>query len=383
MPRLWKQAELIPVPKVSRPKTLNNFRPVTLTSLLIKSFEKIVKSELLGRTAHALDPMQFAYRAHNMRKSENRHILKFADDTVIVSLLHNNESSHGPVMEDFIRWCDLSFLNSGSNHDPTVIKGQSVECVDNYKYLGISLLSFALVSWFGNLSLQDKNSLNQIIKWAGRLIGKPQLTMSSLYDIQLQRKATCILKDGSHPLHELKRVQRELKRSIRESKDNFKRKLEHKLENNNTRDVWSRMREITGFQRRGGGAAVGNERRANELNMFFNRFSSNPPTCSRHLSAPPSLPPPCNPPLTTPSPQSGLHITASQVRRELERLKQRQAAGPDRISPHVLKACSSQLCGVLQHLFNLSLHLQRVPLLWKTQKSRDVLLHWRTTGRWH
>jgi len=30
----------------------------------MKSFEKIVKSELLWRTAHALDPMQFAYRAH-------------------------------------------------------------------------------------------------------------------------------------------------------------------------------------------------------------------------------------------------------------------------------------------------------------------------------
>ena len=60
------------------------------------------------------------------------------------------------------------------------------------------------------------------------------------------------------------------------------------------------------------------------------------------------------------------NITASQVRRELERLNQRKEAGPDRISPRVLKACASQLCGVLQHLFNLSLQLQRVPVLWKT-----------------
>lgn len=30
------------------------------------------------------------------------HILKFADDTVIVSFLHNNKSSHGPVLKDFI-----------------------------------------------------------------------------------------------------------------------------------------------------------------------------------------------------------------------------------------------------------------------------------------
>lgn len=28
----------------------------------MKTFEKLVKSELLRRTAHALDPMQFAYR---------------------------------------------------------------------------------------------------------------------------------------------------------------------------------------------------------------------------------------------------------------------------------------------------------------------------------
>lgn len=38
------------------------------------------------------------------------HILKFADGAVIVSLLRNNESSYGPVYEDFIGWRDLSFL---------------------------------------------------------------------------------------------------------------------------------------------------------------------------------------------------------------------------------------------------------------------------------
>ena len=49
----------------------------------------------------------------------------------------------------------------------------------------VTCRSFALVSWFGNLSLQDKNSLNQIIKWAGWLIGEPQLVMSALYGTQL------------------------------------------------------------------------------------------------------------------------------------------------------------------------------------------------------
>ncbi|XP_059201627.1 uncharacterized protein LOC131981368 [Centropristis striata] len=230
--------------------------------------------------------------------------------------------------------------------------------------------------------------------------------MSDSEDLELEEElqgANKLLQDlekkrafRSRDSAELKRVQRELKRSIRESKDKYRRKLEHKLEDNNTRDVWSGMREITGFQRRGGGAAVeGNVERANELNLFFNRFNSNHPTpgspstdsLNNNLPPPPitscptplprtsSHSPPPPPAADTslhhhhqhpPTPQSGLHITSSQVRRELERLKQRKAAGPDRISPHVLKACSSQLCGVLQHLFNLSLHLQIVPVLWKT-----------------
>ncbi|TWW53956.1 hypothetical protein D4764_0170350 [Takifugu flavidus] len=68
----------------------------------------------------------------------------------------------------------------------------------------------------------------------------------------------------------------------------------------------------------------------------------------------------------SPIPPTGLSFTSSQVRRELERLNQRKAAGPDGISPRVLKNCSRQLCGILQHLFNQSLHLQRIPVLWKT-----------------
>ncbi|TWW52968.1 hypothetical protein D4764_0216870 [Takifugu flavidus] len=68
----------------------------------------------------------------------------------------------------------------------------------------------------------------------------------------------------------------------------------------------------------------------------------------------------------SPIPPTGLSFMSSQVRRELERLNQRKAAGPDGISPRVLKNCSRQLCGILQHLFNQSLHLQRIPVLWKT-----------------
>lgn len=41
-------------------KELNDFRPVALTSLVMKSFERLVKGGLLEMVVEPLDPMQFA-----------------------------------------------------------------------------------------------------------------------------------------------------------------------------------------------------------------------------------------------------------------------------------------------------------------------------------
>ena len=61
-----------------------------------------------------------------------------------------------------------------------------------------------------------------------------------------------------------------------------------------------------------------------------------------------------------------MSFTPDLVRRQLTRLHSGKAAGPDGVLPRVLKACAHQLCGVLSLVFSLSLHLQRVPVLWKT-----------------
>ncbi|TWW71545.1 hypothetical protein D4764_16G0000420 [Takifugu flavidus] len=185
----------------------------------------------------------------------------------------------------------------------------------------------------------------------------------------------------------IRRVQKELKRSLEESKDAYRKKLEERLERNQTRDVWSGMRTTTGFQKKGIHSADGNVDQANGLNQFFNRFDSSSPSPSgpniplENNGSPSHLPEPLTPlptsfpsPLLTPHidsnmspiPPTGLSFMSSQVRRELERLNQRKVAGPDGISPRVLKNFSRQLCGILQHLFNQSLHLQRIPVLWKT-----------------
>ena len=61
-----------------------------------------------------------------------------------------------------------------------------------------------------------------------------------------------------------------------------------------------------------------------------------------------------------------LSHSADQVRRELRKIKVKKAAGLDGISSRLLKSCADQLCGIVEHVFNLSLKLGRVPQLWKT-----------------
>jgi len=214
---LWKQSIIVPVGKSKHPKSLNEFRPIALTSLVMKSLEKLIKAELLKTTEHLIDPLQFAYRPNRgvqdatitllnyiykhldtpsshvrlmfvdfssafntiqphlliqrLRDNfglegcivgwildfligrtqrvrvngqlsdlsvtstgspqgcvlspllyilytndcrsifENSHILKFVDDTVIVSLLNSTETSHGPVIDYFLKWYQESFLS--------------------------------------------------------------------------------------------------------------------------------------------------------------------------------------------------------------------------------------------------------------------------------
>jgi hypothetical protein len=63
IPALWKFSNIVPLPKKTTPKQPNDFRPVALTSVVMKTLEKIVKSLVLAATEKSLDPLQFAYRA--------------------------------------------------------------------------------------------------------------------------------------------------------------------------------------------------------------------------------------------------------------------------------------------------------------------------------
>ncbi|KAI3370774.1 hypothetical protein L3Q82_007310 [Scortum barcoo] len=159
----------------------------------------------------------------------------------------------------------------------------------------------------------------------------------------------------------------------------YRRKLENRLQQNNMREVWSGLKTITGHGK-----------------MDFAPPVPSPLTPTRPFPlphAPPLLPcttsqPSC-PPLGF-SPPSLVTFTAEDVRREFSRLHPRKAAGPDGLSPspRALKGCASQLCGIFQHIFNLSLIQNVVPDLWKTSclvpmpKKKHPSTHSDYTDQW-
>jgi len=63
IPTLWKTSEIIPVPKKQKNSVMNDLRPVALTPIVMKCFEKIVLKHILACLSPVQDPFQFAYRA--------------------------------------------------------------------------------------------------------------------------------------------------------------------------------------------------------------------------------------------------------------------------------------------------------------------------------
>ncbi len=62
VPTSFKKSVIIPVPKNSKPSCLNDYRPVALTSTVMKVFERLLKKHICSSIPVTLDPLQFAYR---------------------------------------------------------------------------------------------------------------------------------------------------------------------------------------------------------------------------------------------------------------------------------------------------------------------------------
>ncbi len=99
VPSCFKRSTIIPIPKRHKITGLNDHRPVALTSVAMKSFERLVLAYLKASTGPLLYPLQFAYRA-------NRSV----DDTVNMGLhfILQHLDRPGDLCEDPV--CRLQLL---------------------------------------------------------------------------------------------------------------------------------------------------------------------------------------------------------------------------------------------------------------------------------
>ncbi len=64
VPTCFKATTIIPDPKKSSPSCFNDYRPVALTPILMKCFERLVMQHIKSVLPPSLDPFQFAYRSN-------------------------------------------------------------------------------------------------------------------------------------------------------------------------------------------------------------------------------------------------------------------------------------------------------------------------------
>ncbi|KAK1794392.1 hypothetical protein P4O66_011272 [Electrophorus voltai] len=145
----------------------------------------------------------------------------------------------------------VDFRRARRDHSLLAINGSSVEIVKNIKFLGVhiaenltwtlntssitkraqqrlyflrklreahllspilttfyrgtieSILSSCIITWFGNCTVFDRKTLQRIVRTAEKIIGVSLPSITNIYITRCIRKTTNIVKDPTHPSHEL------------------------------------------------------------------------------------------------------------------------------------------------------------------------------------
>ncbi|KAM7380045.1 hypothetical protein PAMP_003369 [Pampus punctatissimus] len=214
VPLLWKTSCLVPVPKKSRPSDPAHYRPVTLTSHVMKVLERLVLAQLRPQVRMFLDPLQFAYQPHlgvdyaviyllqldhmhldggegTVRitffdfpstsasfqyNSESCHLQKFSDDSAVVGCIREGkEGMYRTLVDNFVEWSEQNHLRLNVNKtremvidfkrkkmssQPLWIRGEVVEEVEDYKYPGVVIDN--ILDWKTNTEAVYKKGMSRL-----------------------------------------------------------------------------------------------------------------------------------------------------------------------------------------------------------------------------
>ncbi|KAI4904741.1 hypothetical protein NFI96_002271 [Prochilodus magdalenae] len=114
VPTIFKTATIVPVPKHSTASTLNDFRPVALTPIISKCFERLVSSHVKSCLPAALDLHQFAYRRN-----------RSTEDAISAAL--NTVLSHLDCQNSYVRMLFIDFSSAFK-----IDSRQCILCMHNF-----------------------------------------------------------------------------------------------------------------------------------------------------------------------------------------------------------------------------------------------------------
>ncbi|KAI2646944.1 putative RNA-directed DNA polymerase from transposon BS [Labeo rohita] len=251
VPSCFKCSTIIPVPKKPKTTGLNDYRPVALTSVVMKSFERLVLAYLKDITGPLLDRAYRANRSVDDAVNMGLHyILQHLDkpgtyarilfvdfssafNTIIPDILQNKRSQLS-VPTSICQWitsfltnrqqlvrlgkltsgtrtistgapqgCVLSpllfslYTNDCTSKDPSALMTQFYSAVTE------SVLCSSITVWFGAASKSDIRRLQRTVRTAERIIGVHLPNLQDLYISRVKKRAGNIIQDPSHPGHNL------------------------------------------------------------------------------------------------------------------------------------------------------------------------------------
>ncbi|XDV44731.1 hypothetical protein PO909_012971, partial [Leuciscus waleckii] len=108
VPNCFKKSIIIPVPKKTTVTCMNYFRPVALTSVIMKCFELLVKSYINNCIPVFTDPLQFAYRSN-----------RAVDDAV--SLVLHTALQHLEGRDTYVRMLFVDYSSAFNTIRPSIL----------------------------------------------------------------------------------------------------------------------------------------------------------------------------------------------------------------------------------------------------------------------
>ncbi|MBN3314359.1 RTJK polymerase, partial [Atractosteus spatula] len=190
VPVLWKTSCLVLVPKKGRPSVLNDYRPVALTSHVMKALERLVLSHLRPLVSSSLDTLQFAYQPNVGVKDAIIYMLQRA-----YSHLDKAGNGHLLYKKGQSRLYFLRRLRSFN------VCSKMLHMF--YHSVVVSAIFYAVVCWGSGIRAVDSNRLNKLIRRASSVIGSGLDPLEVVAERTMVSKPEAIMDNVSHPLYDM------------------------------------------------------------------------------------------------------------------------------------------------------------------------------------